>query len=157
MEIALSAAAAACSHVSDIASRTDKKVRGKREELRREVMTVLDGLWVWRRTYLTWIDRDIHPDRRIIYQPKAADEPYGHASCASDTRGSFLRVGMAAGLSQRSSFYSFVAALLLHNRGGCHEASGPNAVEHQSTFRAYGSRQAHNRQAARGFAVPICS
>src|SRR2546423_9582808 len=41
MEIALSAAAAACSHVSDSAKRSEKKVRGKKEELRREVMTAL--------------------------------------------------------------------------------------------------------------------
>jgi hypothetical protein len=41
MEIALSAAAAACSHVSDIVRRTEKKVRGKTEQLRREVMTAL--------------------------------------------------------------------------------------------------------------------
>ena len=47
--------------------RENEKSNRKREELRREVMTVLDGLWVWRRPYLTWIGRDIHPDRRIIY------------------------------------------------------------------------------------------
>src|SRR5439155_1108343 len=41
MEIVLSAAAAACSHVSDIARSKDKKIRDKREELRREVMTAL--------------------------------------------------------------------------------------------------------------------
>jgi hypothetical protein len=32
MEIALSAAATACSHISDIVSRAEKKVRGKKEE-----------------------------------------------------------------------------------------------------------------------------
>jgi hypothetical protein len=39
MEIALSAAAS--SHVSDIARRSEKKVSGNSEELRREVMTAL--------------------------------------------------------------------------------------------------------------------
>jgi hypothetical protein len=41
MEIALSAAAAACNHVSDIAKRSEKKVSGNSEELRRELMTAL--------------------------------------------------------------------------------------------------------------------
>ena len=43
MEIALPAAAAACNHVSDIAKRSEKKVSGNTEELRREIMT---ALWV---------------------------------------------------------------------------------------------------------------
>jgi len=33
-----------------------------------------DGLWVWRRPYLSWIDRHIHPGTRIIFEPKAAGE-----------------------------------------------------------------------------------
>ena len=41
MEIALSAAPAACSHMSDVVRRSEKKVKGKKEDLRREVMTVL--------------------------------------------------------------------------------------------------------------------
>jgi hypothetical protein len=41
MEIALSAASVACSHVSDIARRSEKKVSGKKEELRREVIPAL--------------------------------------------------------------------------------------------------------------------
>ena len=41
MEIALSAAAAACSHASDSARRSEKKVKGEKEDLRREVMTGL--------------------------------------------------------------------------------------------------------------------
>ena len=41
IEIALSAAAAACSDASEIASRTEKKVRRRREELRREVTIAL--------------------------------------------------------------------------------------------------------------------
>src|SRR4029077_6391742 len=41
IEIALSAAAAGCSDVSDIVSRTEKKVRRTSEELRREVTTAL--------------------------------------------------------------------------------------------------------------------
>ena len=41
MEIALSAAAAACSHMSDVARRSEKKVKGNKEDLRREVMTAL--------------------------------------------------------------------------------------------------------------------
>src|SRR4030095_8813048 len=39
MDIALSAAAAACSHVSDVVRKTEKKVREKKGELRCEVMT----------------------------------------------------------------------------------------------------------------------
>jgi hypothetical protein len=41
MEIGLSAAAAARSRVSHITKRSEKKIRGKKEELRREVMTPL--------------------------------------------------------------------------------------------------------------------
>src|SRR6266480_4815674 len=41
IEIALSAAAAACSHMSDIVRKSEKKVRGEREELRREIITAL--------------------------------------------------------------------------------------------------------------------
>jgi hypothetical protein len=33
-----------------------------------------DGLWVWRRPYLSWIDRHIRPNSRILYEPKATDE-----------------------------------------------------------------------------------
>src|SRR6266487_5013061 len=40
MEIALSAAAAACSHMSDVARRSEKKLK-REKELRREVMTAL--------------------------------------------------------------------------------------------------------------------
>jgi hypothetical protein len=43
MEIALSAAAAAGSDVSDIVNRNEKKVRGKSKQLRREVMTCFVG------------------------------------------------------------------------------------------------------------------
>jgi hypothetical protein len=41
MEIGLSAMAAAGSRISHITRRSEKKIRGKREELRREVMTPL--------------------------------------------------------------------------------------------------------------------
>jgi hypothetical protein len=41
IEIGLSAAAAARSRVSHITKRSEKKIRGKKEELRREVMTPL--------------------------------------------------------------------------------------------------------------------